>query len=165
MNPWLILGVVGGAVVVGVKLFQAQRLSAKSVVRTLNPRIHKADLQGLALRMEIVVDNPTNASLRVSKPVVTLMTGGRFVASSPPSNQTYEIRPLASTQMDTIEIVIPWMALTGYLTSIAMRIPQLVAQHRATGQLSFQALAVPLEYRYSLYVGDFYYESPIERLV
>ena len=33
------------------------------------------------------------------------------------------------------------------------------------GQLSFEALAVPLEYRYSLYVGDFFYESPTERLV
>ena len=45
------------------------------------------------------------------------------------------------------------------------RIPQLLEEHRATGQLSFQALAVPLEYRYSLYVGDFFYESPTERLV
>ena len=165
MNPWLTLGVVGGAVVLGVRLFQAQRVGAKSVVRALNPRIHEADAQGLVLRMELAVDNPTTTSVRVSKPVVTLMTEGRVLASSPPSTRTYEIRPLAQTELDTIEIVIPWMALSGYLTSVIARIPQLVAEHRATGQLSFEALAVPLEYRYSLYVGDFFYESPTERLV
>ena len=165
MNQWLTLGVVGGALVLGFKLFQAQRVGSKSVVRALTPRIHEASAQGLVIRMELAVDNPTSTSVRVSQPVVTLTTQGRFLASSPPSSRTYAIRPLAQTELDTIEIVIPWMALSGYVTSVISRIPQLLEEHRATGQLSFQALAVPLEYRYSLYVGDFFYESPTERLV
>ncbi len=47
-----------------------------SIVRALNPRIVKTDNNGLVVRFDMAVDNPTNTSVRLSKPVITLSRSG-----------------------------------------------------------------------------------------
>ena len=84
MKNVLAIGITGTLLYLGFKAFGLNRFNVYSVVRTLNPRITKVTLTGLSLATDISIDNPTNTSLKVSKPVVTITTGGKFAASSVP---------------------------------------------------------------------------------
>jgi hypothetical protein len=139
----------------------AKRLSDKSVVRTLNPRITKITFTGITLATDIYVDNPTNVSVQITKPVITISTGGKYVASSVPTRDQYTIAPLNQTSLGVAQVEVPWSALTPYISNLVSRIPVLVSG----GNTSIQSLNLPLEYRYSVYVNDIFYESTPERLV
>ena len=71
MKNLLAIGITGTLLYLGFKAFGLNRFNVYSVVRTLNPRITKVTLTGLSLATDISIDNPTNTSLKVSKPVVT----------------------------------------------------------------------------------------------
>ena len=165
MKNLIAIGLIGGLLFFGSRLVGAKRLSDKSVVRTLNPRIHKVDISGIIVRTEIAVDNPTSDTITVTKPVITLTSSGKYLASSVPENKTISIKPLSQTSLETAEISIPWTSLTGYVSNLIARIPTLIASYRSTGKLSFSSIAIPLEYKYSTYVNDLYYESTPEKLV
>jgi hypothetical protein len=139
----------------------AKRLSDKSVVRTLNPRIAKITFTGITLATDIYVDNPTNVSVQITKPIITITTGGKYVASSVPTRDQYTIAPLNQTSLGVAQVEVPWSALAPYISNLVSRIPALVSG----GNTSIQSLNLPLEYRYSVYVNDIFYESTPERLV
>jgi hypothetical protein len=165
MNKVVAIGLSVGLLLLGSKLWSVKRLSDKSVVRTLNPRIHKVDISGIIVRTEVAVDNPTKDSITVTKPVITLTSSGKYLASSVPENKVYTIQPLAQTSLETAEITIPWTSLTGYMSSLVAKIPLLISTYNSTGKLAFSTLAIPLEYKYSTYVDGNHYESTPEKLV
>ncbi|WP_421752496.1 hypothetical protein [Croceimicrobium sp.] len=161
MRSIVAIGLIGGLLYWGSRAFSAKRLSDKSVVRTLNPRIAKITLAGVTLATDIYVDNPTNGSVQITKPVITISTAGKYVASSVPTRDQYTIAPLKQTSLGVAQVEIPWSALTPYISNLVSRIPALVRG----GNTSIQSLNLPLEYRYSVYVNDIFYESNPERLV
>lgn len=165
MKNLLAIGILGGLLFYGSRIFGAKRISDKSVVRTLKPRVYKVDASGITLRADVAVDNPTNTTITVTKPTITLSTEGKYLASSVPQNKIFTIQPLSQTSLETTEIFIPWITLSGYLSSIVSRIPTLVNTYRATGKLGLEALAIPLEYKYATYVNDLFYESDPIRVV
>ena len=165
MKNLIAIGLVGGLLFFGSRILGAKRISDKSVVRTLNPRIHKVDVSGIIVRTELAVDNPTSDAITVTKPVITLTSNGKYLASSVPENKTIPIKPLSQTSLDTAEITIPWTSLTGYMSNLIAKIPALIASFKSTGKLSFSSIAIPLEYKYSTYVNDLYFESIPEKLV
>ncbi|CAI8194575.1 MAG: Uncharacterised protein [Flavobacteriaceae bacterium] len=103
MKNLLAIGITGTLLYLGFKAFGLNRFNVYSVVRTLNPRITKVTLTGLSLATDISIDNPTNTSLKVSKPVVTITTGGKFAASSVPSTETFTIAPCTAGSGDQIQ--------------------------------------------------------------
>lgn len=161
MRSVLAIGILGGLLYWGSRALSAKRLSDKSVVRTLNPRIAKITFTGITLAADIYVDNPTNVSVQITKPVITISTGGKYVASSVPTRDQYTIAPLNQTSLGVAQVEVPWSALTPYISNLVSRIPALVRG----GNTSIQSLNLPLEYRYSVYVNDIFYESTPERLV
>ena len=161
MRSVLAIGLIGGLLYLGSRAFSAKKLSDKSVVRTLNPRIQKITMAGLIIATDIRVDNPTNASVQVTKPVITLSSGGNYVASSVPSRDQFTIAPLSQTSLGITEVEIPWNALTPYISNLVSRIPNLIGRQNT----SIESLNLPLEYAYSVYVNGLFYESTPERLV
>ena len=161
MRGVIVIGLIGGLLLWGSRALAAKRLSDKSVVRTLNPRIAKITLTGITFATDIYVDNPTNVSVQVTKPVITITTGGKYVASSVPARDEFTIAPLNQTSLGVAQVEVPWSALTPYISNLVSRIPALVRDSNT----SFQSLNLPLEYRYSVYVNDIFYESTPERLV
>lgn len=155
MRNVLLVGLVGGVIYLGAKLFGAKRLSDKSVVRTLNPRIHKVTFSGISLATDIVVDNPTNASVQITKPVIKLLSKGKYLASSVPEQGIITISPIGQTSLGTILIEVPWMALTPLISNLVNKIPQMVANK----SFDLKSLGVPLEYNYTMYVNNLFYES------
>lgn len=161
MRQLFAIGLIGGLFYLGTRVLGAKRLSERSVVRTLNPRIAKVNFNGLQVAAEVVIDNPTNTKLKVSQPVVTLTTGGEYLASSVPQQKVFTIAPLSQSSLGTTLIELSWSSLTPYVSGLVRQIPALVGR----GNLSFKSLNIPLEYHYSAYVDDIFYQSPSQSLV
>jgi hypothetical protein len=160
MRGVLAIGLLGGLLYLGSKLWSAKKIGDKSIVRTQKPRISKISLAGLTVATDLYVDNPTNGTVRVSKPVVTFSSGGNYIASSVPSQDMFEIKPLSQSSLGTTEVEIPWTALTPYISGLLSRIPAIAANT----DTNLQSLNIPLEYSYSLYVNDLYYQSAPEKV-
>lgn len=166
MNTIFKIGIVGGLAYGIYKLMGMKRVSDKVVTSLSNPRIHTADIRGLVIRTEINVDNPTKSSIKITKPVITLTTKGKYITSTQPENKEITIKPLATSQIDTIELVVPWTILAGYIINILGKIPQIIAAFKSKDLTAFgEALAIPLEMKYSLYADGLSYESEPEKLL
>lgn len=155
MRGILTIGLIGGLLFLSTRAWGAVKLGQRAVVRTLNTRISKITLAGLTLATDLFVDNPTNGSVQVTRPVVTFLSGGKYIASSVPSKELFTISPLNQTSLGTVKVDISWSALTPYIANLISRIPAL-ARNTNT---SLKDLNLPLEYKYSLYVNDLFYES------
>ncbi|MBI5539795.1 MAG: hypothetical protein HY951_07035 [Bacteroidia bacterium] len=154
------IGIFGGLLIGAYKLFGMKRVSDKIVTALSNPRVHKVDLKGIAIRTEINVSNPTKSTMKITKPVVTLTTNGKYITSTAPENKEFTINSLTDTKIDTIEIVVPWTILAGYIYGIFGKIPQILAAFKAKDMKALgEALAIPLEMKYSLYANGLSYES------
>lgn len=87
MNTLVKAGIIGGLVFGAVKLSKMLIVSKKMVSTLSNPRIHKIDLEGIAFRTEVKIQNPTQNSLSITKPVVILTTGGKYITSNSPEKK------------------------------------------------------------------------------
>jgi len=166
MNNIFKVGIVGGLLFGVYKLFQMKNVSDKVVTSLHNPRIHTVDLRGLVLRTEINVDNPTNGSVNITKPVITLLSKGKYITSTRPEDKNITIKPLTTSQIDTIEIVLPWTILAAYVVGLIGKVPKLIAAFKAKDLTAFgEALAIPLEMKYTLYANGLFYESDAEKII
>ncbi|MFH0895396.1 MAG: hypothetical protein V2A54_13250 [Bacteroidota bacterium] len=166
MNSIFKIGIVGGLLYGFYKLMGMQNVSEKVVTNLSNPRVHTVDMRGLVIRTEIRVDNPTRSSVTITKPVITLTTKEKYITSTQPENKTVKIKPLSTTQIDTIEVIIPWRILAGYIVGLLGKIPQLIEAFKKKDMSAFgDALAIPLEMKYSLYANGLYYESEIQKIL
>ncbi|CAN0071697.1 unnamed protein product, partial [Chrysoparadoxa australica] len=161
VNKVLLIGLFGGAIYLGTRLLGAKRLSEKSIVRTLNPPIAKITFSGITVATDVVVDNPTNSSVQITKPVIKISSNGNYLASSIPEKGVINIAPIGQTSLGTVTVDIPWSALTPFISGLISRIPGLVSKNN----LDSNSLGIPMEYSYSLYVNNLFYESAPTKLL
>jgi len=148
------------------KLLGMKKISEKVVTSLSNPRVHAIDMRGLVVRTEINVANPTRSTMNITKPVITLTTNGKYIASSRPENKVFKILPLAETKIDTIEVAVPWTILVGYVGGLLAKIPQIIAAFKTKDMNAVgEALSIPLEMQYSLYANGLSYESEPEKIL
>jgi hypothetical protein len=166
MNKWLKIGIAGGLVLGAVKLFKMKTVSEKMVSNLSNPRIHKIDLSGIYFRTEIKIQNPTKNSMSITKPAVTLTTNGKYITSNSPEQKEITIKPLTTTDIDTIELNIGWSTLAGYVTGIIGKAPTIISAFKKKDLKSIAtALAIPIEMKYSLYANGLFYESELQKIM
>jgi hypothetical protein len=166
MNKWLKIGIAGGLALGAIKLFRMKTVSEKMVSNLSNPRIHKVDLKGIYFRTEIKIQNPTKNSMTITKPAVTLTTKGKYITSNSPEQKEIIIKPLTTTDIDTIEINIGWSTLAGYVSGIVGKVPAIIAAFKKKDIKGIAtALAIPIEMKYSLYANGLFYESVPQKIL
>ncbi|NVO09065.1 MAG: hypothetical protein HXX16_03795 [Bacteroidales bacterium] len=166
MNNWLKIGIAGGLIFGAIKLFKMKTVSDKMISSLSNPRVHKVDISGIAFRTEIKLQNPTKNDMTITKPVVTLTTKGNYITSNSPENKEFTIKPLGITNIDTIELIIGWTTLAGYVAGIISKIPALIAAFKKKDLSSIaSSLGIPLEMKYSLYANNIFYESDPQKIM
>lgn len=166
MNKILGIGILGALAFGVYKLFGMKQISEKVVTHLSKPRVHKVDLRGIALRTEIKIDNPTRFSMNITKPIITLTTGGKYITSTRPEQKSVVIKPMDTSMIDTIEVVIPWTAVAEYAGDIISKIPELTEawKKKKVGDFA-KALAIPLEIKYSLYANGLFYEAEPQKIL
>lgn len=91
--------------------------------------IHKVSLQGIDLRIEVTLKNPSGGTVRVKQPFVKMIHNGATVASSQMENIDIEVPKFSEVAMKSIDISIGFMTL-------ATKVPALLKEYRDTGQIN-----------------------------
>jgi hypothetical protein len=166
MKKLLGIGIFGALALGAYKLFGMKSMSDKFVTGLSNPRVYKVNMSGITFRTEIKIQNPTSNSMTITKPVVTLSTNGNYITSNSPESKTFEIKPLTTTMIDTIEITVSWLILAGYVKGIVGKVPAIIVAFTKGDLTSIgKELAIPIEMKYTLYANNLYVESAPEKLL
>ena len=75
------------------------------------PKIHKIDLTGLKISVDLRVDNPGKERISVKIPSVRLSYRGKLVASTAVNNTLYTIEPVSTGKVSGIMIEAPYLSL------------------------------------------------------
>lgn len=111
-----------------VYVLKLRRLSKEIEVIT-NVSISNADLNGLQLKIEVQLKNPTSTGITMKYPFVKMLYNNKTFASSDIKNTTYTLPAHGEKQIDPIYITI------GFL-SLASLSPDLLAQYRKEGKVT-----------------------------
>jgi hypothetical protein len=165
MNKLIGIGLLTTAGFFLLRMVKAQNVSENSTFKLANPRIHDVNLGGISFRTEIAVNNPTQGSLNMTKPVVSIWSNGKVLTQSLAENKTIQIKPLSVSNIDTIELVLPWTNLPKVVGSIITQIPALISAFK-TKKLSnvLASLNLPLEMSFSTYVNGIFHQTPPQKL-
>ena len=110
----LLIG-IGIAAAAGYAIFKGFSLSESAsnirVSLASLPKIHKIDLTGLKVSVDLRVDNPGKERITVKIPSVRLSYKGKLVASTAISNKTYTIEPVTSGKISDIMIETSYLSL------------------------------------------------------
>lgn len=160
MKNILLFSAAGGALLWISRMLSAKQMSENSIVRILRPRVSSTNLYGVTISLDVLVDNPTNKSVDITSPVITISSGGQHLASTPPNRNTFRIEALSQNRLNSVEIQLPWTSLVRYAGGMLSKFQEL-----PDGQRTLENLAIPLEYKYTTYVNGVLYESQVERIV
>jgi hypothetical protein len=123
---------IGGSIaaIVGYLLFKGTVLkeSAENIrVSLFNlPKIHKIDFGGLKIAVDLRIDNPAKASVKIKIPSVRMFYKGNLVASTAINDKTYMIDPVSTGKITGI------MIEAGYV-SLLTTAPGIITDFTASG--------------------------------
>jgi hypothetical protein len=143
MNKPILLGISAAAAAIGYFLFKGKSLSetAENIRVSLAslPKIHKIDLTGLKVSVDLRVDNPGKERITVKIPSVRLSYRGKLVANTTISDKLYPIEPVSSGKISGIMIEASYFNL---LTNAPTIVTDYLAQGaNITDNLGFEAMA------------------------
>ncbi len=166
MNKVVVIA-LGGTLLYGlVRLMKMQNVSDLATLVLVNPRVHQINLGGLYFRTEVLVNNPTNGSVTITKPIVSLTSGVKLLSQSVAQNKTIVIAPLKATQIDTIELQLSWSVLGGMVSNIIPKIPALITAFKSGNKSQMIAsIGIPIEMSFSSYVNGLFYQSPPRKVI
>lgn len=142
-RPVIIALGLGAAATVGYLIFKGTTLkeSADNIrVSLLNlPKIHKIDLSGLKIAVDLKVDNPAQGKILLKLPSVRLFYKGKMIASTNVNNNTYTIDPVSTGKISGIMIETNYVSL---LTSAPSIVADFIAKGtKITDSFGFEVLA------------------------
>ena len=166
MNRWVRISLGAAALYGIVRLLKMQNVGDQTNITLVNPRVHAVSLSGLSFRTEVAINNPSKDSVKITKPVVSLRSKGKLLSQSNAENKEINIKPLSVTQIDTIELQINWMTLSGLITNIVSRVPAVITAFRSGNKNNLTAqLGIPIDMSFTTYVNGLFYESEPSKII
>ena len=143
MNRPLIIGIGAFAAALGYFLFKGTSLKETGdnirVSLASLPKIHKIDLTGLKISVDLKVDNPAKQRVTVKLPSVRLFYRGKLVASTAVNNTAYTIEPVSTGKITGIMIEASYLSL---LTTAPGIVTDFMAQGaNITNNIGFEVIA------------------------
>jgi hypothetical protein len=108
-----------------------QNVGDQTNITMVNPRVHAVNLGGLSFRTEVAINNPSKDTVKITKPVVSLKSKGKLLTQSNAENKEIIIKPLGATQIDTIELQINWMIISGLISNIISKVPAVITAFKS----------------------------------
>lgn len=89
-----------------------------------------------------------------------------FNEKSAAENKEIIIKPLGVTQIDTIELQINWMTLTGLISNIVSKVPAVITAFKSGNKKNLiDQLGISIEMSFSTYVNGLFYESEPSKII
>jgi len=158
---------LGAAAVYGIiRLLKMQNVGDQTNITLVNPRVHSINLGGLYFRTEVAINNPSKDSVKITKPVVSLKSKGKLLAQSDAENVQISIKPLGVTQIDTIELQLNWMTLSGLITNIISKVPAVIKAFKSGNKKNLiSQLGIPIDMSFTTYVNGLFYQSEPSKII
>lgn len=109
-------------------LLKLNRLS-NELESVTQANIHNVNLDGLTLRIDVTLKNPSGGTVRVKHPFVKLMHGANVIASSQVKDVNVTVTKFSEVNLEPIMVTIGFLKL-------ATTVPELLKEYRATGKLT-----------------------------
>ncbi len=117
------LGIGGGVVAGGAYLWRLNKTSVNlEVIPTV--KLHKLDLQGLVLRVDVTLKNPTRTSLKLKFPFIKLLIKGSSIGSSQAVNQDIALPAFGEAKFEAIMIRISMFSLLSTAKGLLQAVQQ-----------------------------------------
>jgi hypothetical protein len=117
------LGIGGGVVAGGMYFWRLNKTSVNlEVIPTV--KLHKLDLQGLVLRVDVQMKNPTRTSLKLKFPFIKLLIKGSSIGSSQAINQDIALPAFGEAKFEAIMIRIPMFSLLSTAKGLLQAVQQ-----------------------------------------
>lgn len=153
---------IGGAILAAGSYLYGINNSQYKIVLAVGGRIHKLSAQGVILKVNYNIKNPTTSTMRMSPPLIRITLNGKQIATS--NMRTIDI-PEQSRDKDKIviranqetgaiesEVIVPWISLLGVA-------PDLITKLQNQDGKTKLAIKVETQARIFTLVGAFPYEQ------
>ena len=118
----IIIGAIGGAVLIGGVIFLPGLLKTGMAAPQLDviPRamIHKIDLSGITVRLDVQINNPTTVDFKMKYPYFRLVYDGTTIGSSQSINQDVGMDHLGEAHFSNILFNVPLLSLFSIASSL-----------------------------------------------
>lgn len=112
MNTAVKIGIGAGALLIGYRMLQLNKLAANVTVALSKIRIQKVNLSGIEIAAIARVNNPSNVSAKLVNPVVRLWNNqNSIIAESPSTGKVYTIGANKQSEIGEILLPLSWAAL------------------------------------------------------
>lgn len=112
MNTAIKIGIGAGALFVGYRMLQLNKLAANVSIALSKIRIQKVNLSGIEIAAVAKVNNPSNVSAKLVNPVVRLWNNqNSIIAESPSTGKTYTIAANKQSEIGEILLPLSWGAI------------------------------------------------------
>ncbi len=123
---------VGGGVL--IYLSKLNRLQGDLEIVT-RPMIHKVNLMGIEIRVDVTLKNPTAGTIKVKYPFVKLQYKGKTIGSSEAKNRDYQVPKFGEVGLEPIALKLTYL-------NLAMTAPDLLKTYRSEGKLNLSVVTV-----------------------
>jgi hypothetical protein len=124
-----VAAIFGAVSILSLKRFTAE---LETVVKAV---IHKVSFNGLDLKIDVMVKNPTGGSLKIKQPFVKLIYGTKTIAASQIKDVNILIPKYGEIKLEPIKINIGFL----YLATV---VPGLLKEYRTTGKLDIEVKTI-----------------------
>ena len=129
---------IGGGVLVGggvlLYLSKLNRLQGNLEIVT-RPNIHKVNLMGVIIRVEVTLKNPTGGAIKVKYPFVKLQYKGKTIGTSEVKNRDYQVPKFGEVSLEPIELKLTFL-------NLATTAPEVLKSYRSEGKLHLSVTTV-----------------------
>jgi nucleoside permease NupC len=134
-NKWIWLGAGGIALAIGVPyVINLNRLSVELETET-KISIYKVKLDGIELKIEVILKNPTKGSITIKYPFVKMMSEGKAFATSEVRDQDITLEEFSQTVLPPIIVNLSWI-------NLAITLPSLLKKIRNNEPVTIQAKTI-----------------------
>jgi hypothetical protein len=98
---------IGAGLVAGISYYLNIRRAQATLEVKPEAYIHKLDWNGLTIRVDVLLKNPTRASFKIKFPYIRVETKNTMLGSSQVINKDIKIPPYGEAYIKDIMIVIP----------------------------------------------------------
>jgi len=112
------LALVGGCVIVGYNYYLTMRKTQSDLEIVPTAGIHSINWDGIVIRLDLVLKNPTKGSFSIKFPFVKLSYKNALVGSSEVKNKDIKIPAYGEAKIEKLLVNIPILSIFSVSTSI-----------------------------------------------
>lgn len=168
MSKLLTIGLLAGGGLLAYRAFQLNALAANITTRITGLRVHQLNFSGLTMAVGVAINNPTNSTVKITKPVVILTSNSQYAGESDADGKAFTVAAQKVSSIGEIFIKIP---ITSAMTLFkGINLTALFAAFQgqslqAAAQSAMSQIKMPIEAQISFYADSLFIKLPQTRIL